>query len=76
MGVVTVTIDDEVEERFREKLEELGNEKGAMGEAVSEALDKWIRYKQNEGRKKWKEIMEEGIEMGELDFERDELHER
>ena len=76
MGVVTVTIDDDVEERFRETLEEIGNEKGAMGEAVSEALERWMKEKESSGTKRWKEIMEEGIEMGEIDFNRDDLHER
>ncbi|MFB6199505.1 MAG: hypothetical protein ABEJ83_01385 [Candidatus Nanohaloarchaea archaeon] len=75
MGVVTVSIDDSVEERFREKLEELGNPKGAMGDAVSEALENWLQQKDREKRE-WQEIMEEGIELGEIDFERENLHER
>jgi len=74
MGIITVSIDDEVEERFRDKLEQMGNEKGKMGEAISEALENWIR--ENKDRKKWKDIAEEGLEMGELEFNRDELHER
>lgn len=75
MGVVTVTIDDEVEERFREKLDEMNNGKGAMGEAVSEALEKWIR-ENNSNKRKWEKIAEEGLELGGKDFDRDEANER
>ncbi len=39
IGVLNITIDD-VEKRFREKLDEMGTGKGAVGERVSEALDK------------------------------------
>ena len=76
MGVVTVTIDDDVEKRFREKLEEIGNEKGAMGKAVSEALENWIKEKNNEEKPRWLEIAEEGIELGGEEFDREEAHER
>lgn len=75
MGVVTVTIDDEVEERFREKLEELDSGKGAMGKAISEALEKWIR-ENDSGKRRWEEIAEEGLELGGEDFDRDEANER
>ena len=75
MGIVTVTIDDEVEEKFREKLEEMGDEKGAMGEAVSEALEKWIEEKES-GKMKWQKLAEEGLELGGMDFDRDEANER
>lgn len=75
MGVVTVSIDDDVEERFREKLDELGNEKGAMGEAISEALDVWMRRTKDE-KLEWQRIAEEGVEMGGEEFDRDEANER
>jgi hypothetical protein len=42
MGVVILTIEEDVKQRFRKKLYELDCDKGAMGEAISEALDKWI----------------------------------
>jgi len=75
MGVVTVTIDDEVEERFREKLKQQGAGKGAMGEAVSEALEKWINENESEKRD-WEKIAEEGLELGGEDFDREKANER
>jgi hypothetical protein len=43
MGVLNVEIDDELEKQFRMKvLERKGSRKGALTEAVEEALKLWI----------------------------------
>lgn len=42
MGTMTISISDETEQKFREKVKEtLGEGKGKLGQAVEEALDKW-----------------------------------
>ena len=74
MGVVTVSIDDEVEKRLREKIDD---SKGVLGQTISDAIKEWIeRDEEENARKKGKEIIKEGFEMGEIQYEnRSELHE-
>jgi len=46
MGVINVRVEDEVEMAFRRKvLEVKGKEKGALGKAVEEAMELWIKQK-------------------------------
>jgi Arc/MetJ-type ribon-helix-helix transcriptional regulator len=75
MGIVTVSIDDEVEEKLREKI---SGDKGSLGNAISEAVAKWIREdEEEEARKRGLEMMEKGFDMGEIKYEhRRELHDR
>ncbi|MFB6159215.1 MAG: hypothetical protein ABEJ95_06195 [Candidatus Nanohalobium sp.] len=75
MGIVTVSIDDEVEERLREKI---SGDKGSLGRAISEAVENWIeKDEEEEARKKGLEMVEEGYDMGEIQYEeRSELHDR
>ncbi|MFB6216623.1 MAG: hypothetical protein ABEJ72_06615 [Candidatus Aenigmatarchaeota archaeon] len=72
---MTISIDDEVEERLRE---EISGEKGSMGAAISEALRQWLDdrdVKMKEERAL--ERLEDGFNMGETQYERrSELHER
>lgn len=43
MGVITVKVDDEVEERFRKKIAEVhGLARGSLSKAVGEAMRLWI----------------------------------
>jgi Arc/MetJ-type ribon-helix-helix transcriptional regulator len=74
MGVITVSIDDKVENRLREKI---SGDKGSLGNAISEAVENWIqRDKEQKAREKGLEMLEEGFEMGETRYEeRSELHE-
>ena len=49
MGVVTISINDETERRFREAVRaRLGERKGTLGKAVEEALSEWIEAKKTE----------------------------
>jgi hypothetical protein len=42
MGTITINVDDKVEERFRKNVAmKYGMRKGALGEAVAEALEHW-----------------------------------
>jgi len=44
MAKMSVLIPDDVEKRFRIKvLEKLGTKKGALSEAVADAMEKWIK---------------------------------
>lgn len=44
MGQITVQIPDEVERRLRVRVaEKYGGKKGALGEAIAEAIDLWLR---------------------------------
>lgn len=79
MGTITISVDDEVEEKFREKVrKEKGEKKGALGQGITEALDKWIREKEQERTtRELIDLMEEGFEMGEVLWKkREELHGR
>ncbi|WP_181391186.1 hypothetical protein ACKUB1_07285 [Methanospirillum stamsii] len=43
MGTVTISLSDDVEKRFRETItRECGNKKGALSNAITEAIELWI----------------------------------
>lgn len=46
MGQMNITIDDEIERRFRMKVSSLGGKKGDLGRYVGEALEMWTEKKQ------------------------------
>lgn len=49
MGTITICIDDATEKRFREVVKStLGEKKGYLGRATTEALALWIRNKEQE----------------------------
>jgi predicted transcriptional regulator len=49
MGTITICIDDETERRFRQLAREtLGEKKGYLGKATTEAIEYWIRERQQE----------------------------
>ena len=49
VGVITVSVDDEVEKRFRELVvEKYGRIRGALGVAVTEAMKLWIKKVERE----------------------------
>ena len=65
--------------RFRETVEiELGKEKGMLGKAVDEALNRWMYEKQQEEiAHRQKNLMMKGFSMGKLPkFSREELYDR
>ncbi|MBS3167776.1 hypothetical protein J4216_01485 [Candidatus Woesearchaeota archaeon] len=79
MSTITINIDDDVENRFRGYInKEYGNSKGALGKAITEAIDIWLKEKEQE------EITKKAIEFlnkkrkvgGKLWKNREELHER
>ena len=53
MGTITVNVDDETEMFFRKTVKEtIGEGKGTLGKAITEALDKWTREKRQDKIKK------------------------
>ena len=79
MGTVTINLDEETETNFRNYVsKEYGTNKGVLGKAISEALNKWLE------EKKQKEIatsaikrMKKGFNLGGFKYKsRDELYER
>jgi hypothetical protein len=79
MTVMTITVDDETEAKFRaEVAEHLGTGKGKLGKAVTEALLLWIgKVRQDELSSELKTLMKDGFEMGSIRYSRRrDLHER
>jgi len=77
MGTITLTVRDEVEERFRKIVGERSQQKkGSLGRAVTEAMELWIHEKEQENlAKRAMELLEISFDMGEMMFtERGELH--
>lgn len=58
MGTVTVSMSDDVEERFRTAVKSrMGEGKGKLGKAVEAAINKWVEEDD------YKKLMEEAIAM-------------
>jgi len=79
MGIITVTVEDDVEERFRKTVNETkGRAKGVLGSATSEAMQEWVeKQRQQKISKEMLELLEKGFEMGKFKkVSRDELHAR
>lgn len=53
MGVITVKIPDELEVKFRKKiLDVYGVKKGALGRAITEAIELWLEKHKNSEKQK------------------------
>lgn len=78
MGIVTISMDDALEQQFRQTVkEEVGEGKGTLGAAVQEALQLWIRQKQQEEiAERQLQLLKTGFRLGRYRFDREELHER
>ena len=64
MGTITLSVRDDVEKVFRRMVQErYPMKKGALGRAVTEAMELWIRERQQE------KVSERALELLKLDFD-------
>ncbi|MBS3053464.1 MAG: hypothetical protein J4469_03085 [Candidatus Aenigmarchaeota archaeon] len=77
MGTITVNVDDDVEKKFRKTAStKYGKRKGYLGEALTEAMQTWLKTESN-NVKKTIDLLERGHNSGGLLYKsRDELHGR
>ena len=79
MGTMTINVDDNVEKKFRAQAKKVhGERKGALGQAVKEAMDLWIAEKdQQEIAQSALALMETGQDLGTRKYRtRDDIHDR
>ena len=79
MGTITISIDDEIDRKFREVVTRVhGKRKGALGEATTEALSLWVKVKmQEEISRTALLLMEKEYDLGVRHYHtREDLHER
>ena len=63
MGTITISIDDDTEKRFREAAKKkLGDGKGHLGKATTEALEIWVRKQAQE------EIARDALALLEMEY--------
>jgi len=79
MGTITISVDNDTEKRFREAAKKkLGERKGYLGKATTEALDLWIRKQtQEEIARDALALLETGHHLGKHHYkERKDLYDR
>ena len=79
MGTITISVSDEVENSFRERVgKKLGEGKGVLGKAIEEAMKKWINDdEQSEIAQRQLKLMQKGLySLKGWKFNRDELYDR
>ncbi len=76
---ITVNVSSQSEQRFRRTVKKtLGDGKGVLGKAISEALELWVKEKELESlRRKAIETLNKGFHMGKKLYKtRNELYDR
>jgi hypothetical protein len=79
MGTITISIDDATEKKFREVASRrIGDRKGSLGKATTEALELWIRTQtQEEIAQEGLHLLRQGYDLGKRKYRtRDDLYER
>jgi hypothetical protein len=79
MGTITISVDDDTEKRFRKAAKKkLGERKGYLGRATTEALESWIlKQTQEEIARDARTLLETGYHLGSrIPAERKELYDR
>ncbi len=78
MGIITISMNDEVEQKLRVKVKEMyGVRKGALKQVVEEAIESWLAgKKQGEVADRQIALMKKGFHMGKWKFDREELYDR
>ena len=79
MGTITISVDDDTEKRFRAAAKKkLGERKGYLGKATTEALEIWVRKQtQEEIARDALALLETGHHLGRHTYtERKDLYDR
>lgn len=79
MGTMTISVSDEVESNFRDRvIKKLGGGKGVLGKAIEEAMKKWIHDdEQSEIAQRQLKLMQKGLySLKGWKFRRDEIYDR
>ena len=79
MGIITISMNDEVEKELRETVKKkIGEGKGVLGKAIEEAVKKWMHdVQQREIAERQIKLMEKGLySLKGWKFNRDELYDR
>ena len=79
MGIITISMNDEVEKELRETVKKkIGVGKGVLGKAIEEAVKKWMHdEQQREIAERQIKLMEKGLySLKGWKFNRDELYDR
>ncbi len=79
MGTITVNVKNDVEKEFRKIVGAVhGTKKGSLGEAITDAMQKWILDKKQEKiAEEALKLLEQGFKFGKrLYKDRSELYER
>lgn len=79
MGTITICIDDATEQRFREVAKNvLGEKKGYLGRATTEAISLWIRDKEQDSiAQQGLLLLEKEYHLGKYHFSsRKDIHDR
>ncbi len=77
--VVTISVNATVEEKFRRVAKAVhGKKKGYLGKALTEAMEKWTKDKEeSDAAAAVLRLLDEGVDLGGIKYtHRDELHER
>ena len=78
MGTITANVDDKTEKKFRLAAGSVyGKRKGYLGEAITEAMELWVRKEFENNTARALEMLRKGLNLGKLTYkERSELHDR
>ncbi len=79
MTTITISVETDVERTFREHAKEAyGGRKGYLGDAVTEAMKRWVgEHRQEEIARRAAALWGKGHRLGRLRYTaREELHER
>lgn len=76
MAIITISIQDDIEEKFRMQVYQLyGKKKGSIGKAVTEAIQEWSKKKAYLDT--CMELLQKGVDAGRMKYKtRDELYVR
>lgn len=78
MGVITISLNDKIEEKLRKlAVARFKKKKGYLTSAISEALEEWSSKIEEKNMEEAFELLEKGVDLGGLiSKKREDLHKR